>query len=199
MCSICIRIDKTAPSATAAVNYSLKHPAPIKSMNSNLVYFCLFHKNDYVELLRILMITVKLYSRTDTIDFLVLTESKFESAVKDLSIILNIPIRIKICNGLNTVLASCYIRYSIFDYEHINNYQKILYLDTDIIVQNDLTTLFNIDIDDRIYGVPEYADKYKYFTIESEWFGGSFFDFTTVDKNIKGINGGILFFKNTES
>ena len=196
---MCIRIDKTAPSATAAVNYSLKHPAPIKSMNSNLVYFCLFHKNDYVELLRILMITVKLYSRTDTIDFLVLTESKFESAIKDLSIILNIPIRIKICNGLNTVLASCYIRYSIFDYEHINNYQKILYLDTDIIVQNDLTTLFNIDIDDRIYGVPEYADKYKYFTIESEWFGGSFFDFTTVDKNIKGINGGILFFKNTES
>ena len=184
--------------AFAAVNDSTKHPAPIKSMNSNLVYFCIFHNNDYVDLLRILMKTVKLYSQTDTIDFLVITESKFESAIKHISTMLNIPIHIKICNTLNKY-DTYYSRYSIFDYEHINNYKKILYLDTDIIIQNDLITLFNIDIEDRIHGMPELNNENKHFTIESEWFGGWFFDFTTIDKNIKGMNSGILFFKNTES
>jgi len=115
-------------------------------MNRNLVYFCLFYNKDYVDLLRILMITVKFYSQTDTIDFLVLTESKFESAIKDISTMLNIPILTKIYNPLTDFLDSCCARYSIFDYEHINNYQKILYLDADIVVQNDLTTLFTIDI-----------------------------------------------------
>jgi lipopolysaccharide biosynthesis glycosyltransferase len=137
------------------------------------------------------MITVKLYSQTDTIDFLVLTEPKFESAINDLSTMLNIPIRMKMCDTLNNVLDSCYARYSIFEYEHIHNYQKILYLDTDIIVQNDLTTLFNIDIEDRIYAIPEGS-------IQFDAWGGMFFDFTTIDKSTSGINAGILLFKNTE-
>jgi predicted O-methyltransferase YrrM len=160
-------------------------------MNTDLVYFCVFHHKDYVELLRILMTTIKLYSRTDTIDFLVLTESKFESAIQEISTTLNIPIRMKFYNIMTNSVDVYNRRFCIFDYENIHNYQKILYLDTDIIVQNDLTTLFEHDIDDCIYAMSEG-------TIEHEYHGGWFFDFSRIDKNISGMNSGILLFKNTD-
>jgi len=164
-------------------------------MNKNLVYFCVFGNNDYVELLRILMTTVKLYSSTETIDFLVLTNKDLEPLIQDISNTLNIPIHMKFydINGadLDLAIRSCYARYYIFDYENINQYDTILYLDTDIIVQNELTTLFNLTIEDRIYAMSEG-------TIEHEYHGGWFFDFNTIDKNTVGMNGGILLFKNTD-
>jgi hypothetical protein len=75
---------------------------------------------------------------------------------------------------------------------YIQQYDKILYIDIDIIIQNDISILFDIDIEDKIYALPEG-------TIEHEYHGGWFFDFKTIDKNTVGMNSGILYFKNTES
>ena len=163
-------------------------------MNTNLVYCCVFHNPNYGELLRVLMLTVKLYSRTDGIDFLVLTTRDFEAAIQRISTILDIPIRIQFCDDAitNNAEQATYFRYRIFDYENINQYKKILYLDTDIIVQNDLTPLFELDIEDRVHAMSEG-------TIEHSWHGGTFFDFTTIDKDTKGMNSGILFFRNTDT
>lgn len=157
--------------------------------NKNLVYFCIFHNSNYMELFKILMTTVKLFSRTDTIDFLVVTSKEFEPLVDDISNKLQIPILKKFYKftSLDDTICS---RLLIFEYENINLYERILYLDTDIIIQNDLTTLFEIPLEDKIYAIKEG-------TIEHEYHGGWFFDFNKIDKNISGMNSGILLFNNT--
>ena len=159
--------------------------------SENLVYLCVFHNKDYIELLKILMKTVKFYSNTNTIDFLIFTNKIFENDINNISKLLDIPLRMKFFD-FDTYVKALYSRIFIFDYEHINHYKKILYIDTDIIIQNDLTTIFNLNIDDKIYALKEG-------TIEHEYHGGWFFDFNTIDKNIEGMNSGIMLFQNTDS
>jgi lipopolysaccharide biosynthesis glycosyltransferase len=65
-------------------------------------------------------------------------------------------------------------------------------MDTDILVQNDLSVLFEIPIEDKIYALIEFNK-----TIESEHHGQLLFDFTKVDKHTPGRNAGVLLFYNT--
>ena len=83
-------------------------------------------------------------------------------------------------------------RYTLFDYADIGLYERILYLDTDIVVQGDLAPLFTLEIEDKIHALPEG-------TIEHAYHGGHLFDLSTVDKDTPGMNSGILLFKNTET
>lgn len=156
--------------------------------NKHLVYFCVFYNTQYIDLLNILMKTIKMYSKYDTIDFLVMTSPDFGPLIDELSYKLQIPLHKKYFNFTTIQEAAC-ARLYIHEYENIHSYEKILYLDTDIIIQNDLTTLFLSELEDKIYAVPEE-------TISNESFGSLFFDFNTIDKNTHGLNSGILLFNN---
>jgi hypothetical protein len=159
--------------------------------SKNLLYMCVFNNKDYVELLKILLVSLKLFSRLDGIDILVLTSEHLFPLINNISELIDTPISMKVCTF--TELHECICaRFTIFDYSHINQYEKILYIDTDIIVQNDIMKLFDIDIEDKIYALPEG-------TIEHEYHGGWFFDFENIDKNTTGMNSGILYFRNTET
>jgi lipopolysaccharide biosynthesis glycosyltransferase len=74
----------------------------------------------------------------------------------------------------------------------IEEYSKILYLDTDIIIKQDITPVLELDIDDKLYAIQSG-------TINSPSFGVYFFDFNTIDKNTTGINSGTLLFKNSDT
>jgi lipopolysaccharide biosynthesis glycosyltransferase len=158
--------------------------------NKNLVYMSVFHNKDYLQLLEILMMTVKYFSKTDTIDFLVLTTESFADNINKLSRLINIPILMKFFTFTTMHESSC-ARLYIFDYENISSYDKLLYIDTDITVINDITTLFNINIEDKVYALEEK-------TIEHEYYGGWFFDFNIIDKDTPGMNAGILLFRNND-
>ena len=171
------------PFAKEACQFKDAGPVPTR----NLVYMCVFHNKDYVELLRILLSTIKFYSNLENIYLLVFTSEDFKSHVDNLAVLLNINIKTKIFNFTTMHEASC-ARLFIFDYDNIENYDKVLYLDTDIIIQGDLAILFAQDIEDRVYAMKEG-------TIEHEYHGGWFFDFSVVNKDTTGMNGGILLFK----
>jgi len=156
----------------------------------NLVYLCVFNSKEYVNLLKMLMMSVKFYSKTDNIHFLVFTNAKFEQDINEISSLLEIPIKTKFIE-IETVHQALCARAHIFDYEEIHLYKKILYIDTDILVQNDLTEIFNLKIENKIYALKEG-------TIEHEYHGGPMFDFNTIDKDIHGMNSGILLFQNTK-
>ena len=162
--------------------------ATITTMNKNLVYMCVFHNETYMDLLSMLMITVKLFSRVDEMDFLVFTSAEFVQKIQRLSECIGIPIRTHIFAFTTQHEAGC-ARLYLYEYPGITQYEKILYIDTDIIVQNDITTLFAQEIEDKIYALGEE-------TIEKEWMGGWFFDFATIDRATPGMNSGILLFNN---
>jgi hypothetical protein len=167
----------------------------IKSMilppkSKNLVYMAVFHNKQYIELLKILMTTIRLFSDTESIDFLVLTSYEFSQDIQTISKQLNIPISMKFFSFTSMHESSC-ARLYIFDYEHISSYEKILYIDTDIIVQNNLAALFAEYTGDKILALDEG-------TIEHEYHGGWFFDFKTIDKDTRGMNAGIMLFRNND-
>ena len=165
-------------------------PSLMPNMTKNLVYLGVFFNRDYIELLRILLVTAKLYSSLDTIDFLVMTSEDFAPDIQALSSLIGIPLKTMTLD-VSRLAGGAFARLYIFEYEHIMSYNKILYLDTDIVVQGDLMNLFNETIGDKIYGLKEGS-------IEHEIHGGWWFDFSTIDKNTTGINSGILLFKPSE-
>jgi len=157
----------------------------------NLIYACLFLNKDQLDLLKLFLFSIKLYSNIEEI--VILTSSNFVEDLDKISIEFNISIKIMLtsCNSIEDSMVN---RYKIFNYPEINKYSKILYLDLDIIIQKNLDILFNLELEDKIYAVPQPNTK-----IESPHFGAQLFDFTKINKNTIGINGGVLLFKNTNT
>lgn len=164
---------------------------PAYKQKKNLIYLGVFFNKDYIELLKIFLITVKLFSSLDEIDFLIMTSDNFSPDIKKLSKDIGIPLLIKFFSFNSVHEASC-ARLHIFEYEDIFSYDKVLYLDTDITVQGDLMNIFNEEIEDKIYAMKEG-------TIEHEIHGGWWFDFSKIDKDTVAMNGGILLFNASES
>jgi lipopolysaccharide biosynthesis glycosyltransferase len=109
----------------------------------NLIYMCVFHQESYINLLKLLVtsISVKGNINKNTTDILIITSPIFQPLIqKDLESI-NLPLHYFILN-LNTLMESSCCKLKIFSYEQINKYQKILYLDTDVLVNSDVN-LFN--------------------------------------------------------
>ena len=168
---------------------------PLINARKNLVYMSVFVNKDYLELLKILLISVKLFSpeaRTlESIDFLVMTSRDFAADIQQLSEDIGIPLKLMFLD-ISRLKGAAFARLYIFEYEHIMTYEKILYLDTDIIVQGDLMNVFNEPLEDKLYAMREG-------TIEHEIHGGQWFDFSKIDKNTIALNSGILLFKPTET
>ena len=159
----------------------------------NLVYVCIFHQESYIGLLKLLMNSISLKSKIDVnnTDILIITSPEFQPLIeKELSVTL--PIKYYTLN-LHTLFEAGCARLNIFKYECINSYDKILYLDTDILINSDINILFNIDIlHDKIYTLEEG-------TIGSgaPWWGAEFFDFSIIDRSTTAFTSGILYFKNS--
>ena len=168
-------------------------PIISQSAHKNLVYLGVFVNKEYLELLKILLISVKLFSsRTlESIDFLIMTSRDFAADIRKVSEDVGVPLKLMFLD-INRLKGAAFARLYIFEYEHIMSYEKILYLDTDIIVQGDLMKVFEEPLEDKLYAMKEG-------TIEHEIHGGHWFDFSTIDKNTVGLNSGILLFKPTET
>jgi len=122
-------------------------------------------------------------------DLLVLTSPEFENSVKELSNKFNIKINTMAVN-LTTIFQAACARLNIFSYANIDSYKKILYLDTDIIIKGELAPLFDIDLDDLLYGIEQG-------TIASPNFGSKFFNLKHVNQETTGLNSGTLLFNNS--
>ena len=149
----------------------------------------IFDNKDYLELLKMLMVTVKFFSKTDTIDFLVLTTELFQDDIVNISDLIGIPILMKFFK-FTTLHESLCARLYIFDYENIYMYSKILYIDTDIVLINDISKIFKLQIENKVYALGEGEIQYE------SW-GSQLFDLNQVKPDTPGMNSGILFFKNT--
>jgi hypothetical protein len=152
----------------------------------NLTYMCVFYNKDYIQLLSLLFSSIRFYSNTKSSDFLVLTSKEFEPQIQDLAKEVGIPIRTMTLD-ISTIFQAASARLSIFEYEHIQSYNKILYLDTDILVKGDLTTLFQLPLTDKLYALESgFTDSIN--------FGVQFFN---PPVKTAGFNSGTLLFKNS--
>jgi len=156
----------------------------------NLIYICVFHQENYINLLKILMTSLTTrgnINKTNT-DILIITSPMFQTLIQNELSCLNIRPEYYILD-LQTLFEAKCAKLNIFDYENIYKYDKILYLDTDILINNDINILFDIELADKLYVLEEGY-------IGHEFWGGDFFDFSKYSTNQTAFTSGILYFNN---
>ena len=155
-------------------------------MGKTLIYSCVFFNENYVELLRLLLKSYVLFGnpRKD-IDYLVICNPDFKENVD--KVFREIAIEGKIWDlDLKTLFEAGYSRLFIFDYPNINEYDKILYLDCDILVSNNISNLVDFELENKIYALKEGNTNHPY------W-GSQFFP---DGHNVEAYSSGILLFNN---
>jgi hypothetical protein len=150
-----------------------------------------FRSREYITLFQYLAESIVSYGDLpDNTDVIVLTQSDFESdvlvAAKGLP---NVTTRI---HSIDTVFECGRSKIKIFDHD-VSAYLKILYLDTDILVNESLKPLFDIDLDpNKLYALEEGV-------VSHEFWGGEtpLFDLTKIDGNTTAFCSGVLLFRNS--
>ena len=155
-----------------------------------------FLKKEYVELAYLLLNSLYKYGELDhATDILIYTSSEFVSQM--LPKFKSAPI-FKINDNIQTVVAASAARLDIFDFPEVAKYEKILYLDTDVLVVRPLAPVFDLATEDRLYALEEGSLDSE---VPYDYWGKDLFAPGEVaaleDKT--GFSAGVLLFKNTDT
>ena len=158
-------------------------------MKKTLIYSCVFFNEKYVELLRLLLKSYKLFGSPDeSVDYLVICNPSFIGNVQ--KVYDEVLIDGKTWGlDLTTKFEAGFSRLFIFDYPDISQYDKILYLDCDILVTNNLNGILGFELEDKLYALKEGHTNHPF------W-GSQFFSNSVVKE---AFSSGILLFKNSEN
>lgn len=165
----------------------------------NLIYMCVFFNNKYIVLTKILLKSLKIFGKIDnSIDVLIITNDNFKDELSKFCKSLDISYKIHVLDKI-TIEESKLSRYEIFrikDDVNLKEYCQILYLDIDVIVQNDIKEIFTYDLGEKIYA-KDHGD------IGADMYGKILFDEwrnsdNYIDKKTKSFCSGVLLFKNCE-
>lgn len=163
----------------------------------NLIYICVFFNQKYIELTKILLKSLQIFGKVDnSIDILIITHDDFKNELSKFCESLNISYKIHVLNKI-TIEESKLSRYEIFRIKNdinLEEYSQILYLDIDIIIQNDIKEIFKYNLLEKIYAKDQGdigADMYGKLLFE-EWSRNSN---NYIDKKTKSFCSGVLLFK----
>lgn len=158
----------------------------------NLIYACVFYQESYIQLLNLLIDSINKYAYIDSRNthILIFTSPNFIKKIQNSLVSYNLPISYKILDLTTMMEASC-CKLQIFNYEEVDKYQNLLYLDTDVLINGDLNILFNTQIEsNKIYALIEG-------NIGDNLWGGQFFDLNIIDKNMRAFSAGVFYMKNS--
>lgn len=111
--------------------------------NHNLIYFLLTYKEEYVPLFSILLESILKYSSKPNYDILIMTHERLVPLIKDIKNLKKFNHDFMLFPEPKDLYQALQLKASIFDYSKINNYKKVLFLDVDIIIQNNINEIFN--------------------------------------------------------
>lgn len=166
------------------------------SVYMNCIFITVFFQEKYIELLFLLLESLFFFGKPDNdTEILIYTSEKFkEIIIKNPSYIQN-KIKFEINNDYNSIEKACCARLDLFELNSINKYEKILYLDTDIIIANNINSIFNICDKDILYVLEE-----GNLEATNDFHGQSLFGKEINNYNDKSaFSSGIMLFKNCES
>jgi len=155
---------------------------------------CVFHQESYITLLKLLITSISKKSKInkDTTDILIITSPSFEPLIKKELECFDLPLHYYLLN-LHTLMESSCCKLKIFQYNEIDKYQKLLYLDTDVLVNSDVNVLFDIDIStENLYALEEG-------NIGNDYWGTQFFDFAKFNRDTSAFSAGVFYFMNSLS
>lgn len=121
----------------------------------NCIFICIFDNENYVDMFYLLLGSIQTYGNlSDDIDIVVYTSTKFMNYIKT-SRHYGDYIKFELNDNYDTLDKACKARLDLFSLSSISKYEKILYLDTDIIVKDDIHKVFNVVTSDILYVLEE--------------------------------------------
>ena len=160
----------------------------------NCIFVSIFYQPQYINILFLLLESIFIYGNLDeNTHILIYTSTLFMNKIKE-SHLYNEKIKFEINDTYNSIDTSCKSRLDIFNLISVQNYDKILYLDTDIIVKDDIQKIFNICQEDLLYVLEEGTIDYHHDYWGKTLFGDEINNYP--DKS--AFTSGILLFNNCD-
>ena len=162
----------------------------------NCIFCCVFNHEKYVEMFLILLESIFIYGNLDTNTcILIYTSTLFMNKIKESHLFNNEKLKFEINDNYNNVDKACKSRLDLFNLASIINYNKILYLDTDILIKDNINKVFDVCKDDILYVLEEGSiDCNKGVFWGKPLFGNEIDNY--IDKS--AFTSGILLFNNCE-
>jgi len=164
----------------------------------NLVYVAVYGKKDYVKLFNLLFASFVI-SKTDRSGFslLVMTAPSLKEEI--LRSISSIDFGVELLVWANEekpgTFEAAFARYHIFALQQTDQFEKILYLDTDVLINGTLSEIFHNDLSDgTIYCLPES----ELLSDNADYYGRSLFIEQGLERFLseRGFTSGAILFKN---
>ena len=122
----------------------------------NCIFCCVFNQEKYIEMLYLLLESIFLYGQLqNNIEILIYTSTSFMQIIKKSHLYNDEKIKFEINDTYNDIDKACKARLDLFDLPTVANYSKILYLDIDVLIKNDIHPVFNICEKDILYVLEE--------------------------------------------
>lgn len=112
----------------------------------NLIYYVVGHNTAYVDLLERSVQSIKRHATVEY-DVLVITDDIIGAKVKERFDQQGIVAKYFLVDKLTDGITCSMLKTTIFQYPDINQYNKILFLDCDVICKRDVSNLFNLPMD----------------------------------------------------
>lgn len=121
----------------------------------NCIFITIFLQVKYVEMFFILLESLSIFGNLDiNTEILIYTSTKFMNIIKQ-SHLYSDKIKFEINDDYDNLDKSCKSRLDLFNLDSIQNYEKIIYLDTDILIKGNINHIFDICKEDILYALEE--------------------------------------------
>ena len=172
-------------------------------MNKKLIFISIFFDKKYINLLYLLLESLYVYGNLDDdTNILIYTSTEFKNIIYNSNLYSN-HIIFHINDNYNIINEAYTARLDLFDIKLVENYSKILYLDTDIIIISDINKIFDLLVDETVYAKKEGTVDNNFFDTNGQqinFWGNSFFtdDDIASYNDLSGFSSGVLLIPNNE-
>lgn len=159
-------------------------------MSKTIIYSCVFFNQKYINLINLLLKSYKLFGNSPyDVDYLIICNHEFQNSIQKIFDDLNINGKIW-CLDVKNIFEAGYSRLKIFDYPDINLYNKILYLDCDILITNSINNILDFQLENKLYALKENCNRINHCEVFTDE------EYRLLDKN-SAFSSGILLFNNS--
>jgi len=112
-------------------------------VGKNLLYFSVFYNGEYTELLEMCLNSIHATTPTKKFDVLFITDEQSKLKIINFPVLSHFNVDYLVLPTVNSAPRASIKKLSIFEYEKINEYGKILFLDVDSVCVKNLNSIFD--------------------------------------------------------
>lgn len=117
----------------------------------NCIFITIFNNMKYVEMFYLLLESIQIYGNLDkNIEILVYTSTPFMKLIQTNPLFTQ-KIKFEINDTYDNIDKACKARMELFNLKSCCKYNKILYLDTDILIKDDISKVFDVATEEVLY------------------------------------------------